>query len=330
MPEEMFIYDTDCTDEPLFDRGFTGHEHLYALGLINMNGRMYDPVTSSFLSPDNYVQCPTSQQGFNRYAYCFYNPLKYVDPTGERCYGPSEAEIVQRAINEARQRCWRETYRILEEQEAMYRQIKDGQHPFGWGLEPGGAGSENSSGSVVKWSYKSFDYGQLNKGVSSRRGKCVLTSLGSARKCWSEGRWGESTKEWEKREEEYYEQTGKHGYETGNFEDFIESNPDPSRYNTYVAMTGVTDISPDNICDLMDAGYVVAVFCTLENGEKHFANVESCTMYDDNSFTIKFSNPNPNMMPPLKILGANETYTISSDYYSTPRFIAYKLTIWKQ
>ena len=25
--------------------------------------------------------------GFNRYAYCMYNPLKYVDPTGERYFG---------------------------------------------------------------------------------------------------------------------------------------------------------------------------------------------------------------------------------------------------
>lgn len=38
---------------------------------------------SSFLSPDNYMQDPTSQQGFNRYAYCMYNPLKYVDPSEE-------------------------------------------------------------------------------------------------------------------------------------------------------------------------------------------------------------------------------------------------------
>ena len=71
----------------MFDRGFTGHEHLYTFGLINMNGRMYDPLLSSFLSPDNYMQDPTSQQGFNRYAYCMYNPLKYVDPTGERQIG---------------------------------------------------------------------------------------------------------------------------------------------------------------------------------------------------------------------------------------------------
>ena len=40
-------------------------------------------MMSSFLSPDNYMQDPTSQQGFNRYAYCMYNPLKYVDPSGE-------------------------------------------------------------------------------------------------------------------------------------------------------------------------------------------------------------------------------------------------------
>ena len=72
----------DAFEEPMFDRGFTGHEHLYSFGLINMNGRMYDPVMSSFLSADRYVQNPWSAQGFNRYAYCMYNPLKFVDPTG--------------------------------------------------------------------------------------------------------------------------------------------------------------------------------------------------------------------------------------------------------
>ena len=72
----------DAFEEPMFDRGFTGHEHLYSFGLINMNGRMYDPVMSSFLSPDRYVQNPWSAQGFNRYAYCMYNPLRLTDPTG--------------------------------------------------------------------------------------------------------------------------------------------------------------------------------------------------------------------------------------------------------
>ena len=36
---------------------------------------------------DNYMQDPTTQQGFNRYAYCMYNPLKYIDPTGEQYFG---------------------------------------------------------------------------------------------------------------------------------------------------------------------------------------------------------------------------------------------------
>ena len=72
----------DFSGTPVFDRGFTGHEHLAAFGLINMNGRCYDPLTSSFLSVDAYVQDPTSAQSFNRYAYCMHNPLRYTDPTG--------------------------------------------------------------------------------------------------------------------------------------------------------------------------------------------------------------------------------------------------------
>lgn len=74
---------TEPVTSLLFDRGFTGHEHLLYFGLINMNGRMYDPFTSSFLSVDNYVQSPDYTQSFNRYAYCLNNPLKYTDPDGE-------------------------------------------------------------------------------------------------------------------------------------------------------------------------------------------------------------------------------------------------------
>ena len=66
-----------------FDRGYTGHEHLEMLGLINMNGRMYDPLLGRFLSPDPYIQAPTDPQNFNRYSYCLNNPLKYTDQDGE-------------------------------------------------------------------------------------------------------------------------------------------------------------------------------------------------------------------------------------------------------
>jgi len=67
----------------LFARGYTGHEHLDKFGLINMNGRMYDPILGRFLSPDNYVQAPDNTQNFNRYSYCLNNPMRYTDPSGE-------------------------------------------------------------------------------------------------------------------------------------------------------------------------------------------------------------------------------------------------------
>jgi len=63
-------------------RGFTGHEHLPWFNLINMNGRVYDPLTGQFLSPDNNVQSPDFTQNFNRFTYCLNNPLKYTDITG--------------------------------------------------------------------------------------------------------------------------------------------------------------------------------------------------------------------------------------------------------
>ncbi len=65
-----------------FARGYTGHEHLTQFGLINMNGRMYDPITSQMLSPDPFNQNPNFTQNYNRYTYAYGNPLKYSDPTG--------------------------------------------------------------------------------------------------------------------------------------------------------------------------------------------------------------------------------------------------------
>jgi len=66
-----------------YHRGYTGHEHLPEFGLINMNGRMYDPIVGRFLSPDPFVQMPDFSQSYNRYSYCLNNPLIYTDPDGE-------------------------------------------------------------------------------------------------------------------------------------------------------------------------------------------------------------------------------------------------------
>ncbi len=51
-------------------------------GLINMNGRLYDPYLQRFLSPDPFIQAPGNAQNFNRYSYCLNNPLMYTDPSG--------------------------------------------------------------------------------------------------------------------------------------------------------------------------------------------------------------------------------------------------------
>ncbi|PDS22572.1 RHS repeat-associated core domain-containing protein [Flavobacterium branchiophilum] len=73
----------NLTKLTFFDRGYTGHEHLEGVGLIHMNGRLYDAKLHRFLQPDNFVQDPYNTQSFNRYGYCWNNPLKYTDKNGE-------------------------------------------------------------------------------------------------------------------------------------------------------------------------------------------------------------------------------------------------------
>ena len=65
-----------------FDRGYTLHEHYDAFDLINMNGRLYDPILGRMLSPDIVIQDEQSSQAYNRYSYCFNNPLRFTDPSG--------------------------------------------------------------------------------------------------------------------------------------------------------------------------------------------------------------------------------------------------------
>ncbi|MDC7718483.1 RHS repeat-associated core domain-containing protein [Vogesella sp. DC21W] len=70
------------------DRGYTGHEHLDELGLINMNARIYDPLLGRFLSPDPVIDGVDNMQGYNRYAYVSNNPLSYSDPSGNFKWRP--------------------------------------------------------------------------------------------------------------------------------------------------------------------------------------------------------------------------------------------------
>ena len=63
-------------------RGYTGHEMVDAVGIIHMNGRIYDPKLGRFLQADPFIQAPYNTQSLNRYSYVMNNPLNATDPSG--------------------------------------------------------------------------------------------------------------------------------------------------------------------------------------------------------------------------------------------------------
>jgi len=72
------------------DRGYTMHEHLDEVGIIHMNGRIYDPLIGRFMSADPNVIHPYNLKDFNRYSYVWNNPLKMFDPSGYGVDGPND------------------------------------------------------------------------------------------------------------------------------------------------------------------------------------------------------------------------------------------------
>jgi len=63
-------------------RSYTGHEAVDPVGLVHMNGRLYDPLIGRFIQPDPIVQDPYDTQSLNRYSYVLNNPLSATDPSG--------------------------------------------------------------------------------------------------------------------------------------------------------------------------------------------------------------------------------------------------------
>lgn len=70
------------TQLPLTNKGYTGHESIQEVGLIHMNGRVYDASLGRFLSADPHIQAASLSQSHNRYSYVLNNPMKYTDPSG--------------------------------------------------------------------------------------------------------------------------------------------------------------------------------------------------------------------------------------------------------
>ena len=97
-PKTGEYIDMEENPSSITDMGYTGHQHIDLFDMINMDGRMYDPYTGRFLSPDPFVQAPGTTQGLNRYAYCLNNPLSLTDPTGYNWLGNAFSAIVGIAV----------------------------------------------------------------------------------------------------------------------------------------------------------------------------------------------------------------------------------------
>ncbi|QHH96410.1 toxin C-terminal domain-containing protein [Acinetobacter dispersus] len=73
--------------------GFTSHEMLDSIGLIHMNGRVYDPSIGRFISADPTIDGADNLQGYNRYAYVHNNPGTLLDPSGFGWFSKVKKEI---------------------------------------------------------------------------------------------------------------------------------------------------------------------------------------------------------------------------------------------
>lgn len=128
-PATQTVYAVNQEPQLLLGRGYCGHEYLQWCGLINMNARLYDPVTGRFLSPDPFVQLPDFSQNFNRYSYCLNNPLRYVDKDGEFIWVIVGAALIGGAINLG-----------IKAYQGQIHSIWDGVAAFGVGAVSGAVG----------------------------------------------------------------------------------------------------------------------------------------------------------------------------------------------
>jgi len=56
-------------------KGYTDQEELDELSLVHLNGRIYDPLTSRFTSPDPTIPDPYDLQSLNRASYVRNSPI---------------------------------------------------------------------------------------------------------------------------------------------------------------------------------------------------------------------------------------------------------------
>jgi hypothetical protein len=122
--------------------------------LFNVQSSMVNdfPWLGRFLSPDPFVQSPTYSQSYNRYSYCFNNPLKYSDPSGYNAWKFEENPIqIFSSGNPG-------IFRINWNTNYGSDMSTAGSYNYNWSTGQ----YYNSSGAVVSWNEVFVNYVQPN------------------------------------------------------------------------------------------------------------------------------------------------------------------------
>ncbi len=85
-------YTSSATAFPV-SRRYTSQVFDEETGLYYFGARYYDPVIGRFIQPDQEIPNPFNPQAYDRYAYCYGNPLKYFDPDGHAGYWADVGQV---------------------------------------------------------------------------------------------------------------------------------------------------------------------------------------------------------------------------------------------
>lgn len=142
------IGDGSVFTQPITNSGFTGHEMVDDMGIIHMNGRIYDAKLGRFLQADPFIQAAANTQSYNRYSYLLNNPLNATDPSGffrlRQWVGVIVAAIA--------------TYYCMS--------IECGQAAYAWiGAASGAASAAANGGNILIGAFMGFMTGGMGAGL---------------------------------------------------------------------------------------------------------------------------------------------------------------------
>lgn len=150
--------------------GFTGHEEDTDVGLVNMQGRLYDAQLGRFLSPDPINPAPGWTQGLNAYSYVLNSPLSLVDPSGFQPIGFANSGPASSSPTpppEAKVGKGQQSWVFDDAQRRAYvqaRRSKQREQPADSSGTRAGAGSGSGSGKATP------DAGQPGAGAGTGKG----------------------------------------------------------------------------------------------------------------------------------------------------------------